>query len=587
MSHRGRVERVSARVFRNDWSALTPPAVGRWTPELSVSVIIPARGGQDGLDLALAALCAQTYPAHLFEVVVVDDHSAPPLTLPDLRPESCRVVAAPDGGWGAGYARAYGAHASTGDILMWMDADMVACPEFVEAQARWHHTHAECVTLGRVRFTDTEPRGPEGVLAAARAGELHRELDTGGRHDWIEHLLDQSDHLRDADHLGFHAYLGAAAAVRRSLYEAAGGVDPDLDLGQDTEFGYRLWQAGAVMVPERDATAWHVGPASTARTRLPSERFRTEVLAELMPHPHAYRERVPAQRRRTPLVHAVVDVAGAPYDLVRGCVDRLLNGTETDLVVTLVADWEGARAVPGGREGPHLDLRLVQANYLREPRISFASAAPRTGFPSPFLLQVPVAWGLGELALSRLLASAERARAGLTELFLAAAPTRDAGVRLWRTRALARAMRVCGEEEDLADVVAELHGRYRIHGGEGTLADLTLHRSVPPAPRSGGGARPVSGLPTADRAGTGGVNRAGNDRAVGGAGRAGKGGRGPRAGRGRVRGGARNEDSGQPRRRGLGAGLRSLWHRACRAAGREMPDEWDEETGPGGPTAAG
>ncbi|MGW5877997.1 glycosyltransferase [Nocardiopsis terrae] len=584
MSHRGRVERVSARVFRNDWSALTPPAVGRWTPELSVSVIIPARGGQGGLDLALAALCAQTYPAHLFEVVVVDDHSAPPLTLPDLRPESCRVVAAPDGGWGAGYARAYGAHASTGDILMWMDADMVACPEFVEAQARWHHTHAECVTLGRVRFTDTEPRGPEGVLAAARAGELHRELDTGGRHDWIEHLLDQSDHLRDADHLGFHAYLGAAAAVRRSLYEAAGGVDPDLDLGQDTEFGYRLWQAGAVMVPERDATAWHVGPASTARTRLPSERFRTEVLAELMPHPHAYRERVPAQRRRTPLVHAVVDVAGAPYDLVRGCVDRLLNGTETDLVVTLVADWEGARAAPGGREGPHLDLRLVQANYLREPRISFASAAPRTGFPSPFLLQVPVAWGLGELALSRLLASAERARAGLTELFLAAAPTRDAGVRLWRTRALARAMRVCGEEEDLADVVAELHGRYRIHGGEGTLADLTLHRSVPPAPRSGG-AWPVSGLPAADR--TDGVNRAGDDRAVDGADRAGKGGRGPRAGRRRARDGTRNEDSDRPRRRGLGAGLRSLWHRACRAAGREMPDEWDEETGPGGPTAAG
>ncbi|MFD3683630.1 glycosyltransferase [Nocardiopsis sp. NPDC058631] len=484
MSHRGRVERVLTRVFRNDWSALTPPEIGRWAPDLSVSVVIPARGGQRRLDLALASLAAQTYPEDLMEVVVVDDHSSPGLRLPPLRPVHCRVLNAPDGGWGAGYSRAYGAHASTGDILLWMDADMVVGPEFVEAQARWHHVHAEAVTLGRVRFTDTGPQSPQEVLARVRSGTLRQTLDTGRRHEWVERLLTQSDSLRDADHLGFHAYVGAAAGVRRNLYEAAGGVDPDLDLGQDTEFGYRLWQAGAVLVPEHAATAWHVGRAGTARTRLPSERFRTEVLAEFMPHPHLYRERVPAHRRRIPLVHAVVDVAGAPYDLVRGCVDRLLDSAETDLAITLVADWEGAGDRSGAPGGPHLDLRLVQANYLREPRISFATAAPRTGFPSPYLLQVPVAWGLGQVALSRLLASAERARAGLTELFSATSPAREAGVRLWRTRALARAMRVRGEGEDLGDVVAELHGRYRIHAGEETLTDLSLYRSVPPPPRA-------------------------------------------------------------------------------------------------------
>ncbi|PDP89597.1 glycosyl transferase family 2 [Glycomyces fuscus] len=496
------MERVLTRVFRNDWSALTPPDIGRWTPDLRVSVVIPARGGQRRLDLALASLAAQTYPEDLLEVVVVDDHSSPPLRLPDLRPAHCRVLPVPEGGWGAGYARAYGAHSSTGDVLLWMDADMVVCPEFVEAQARWHHVHAEAVTLGRVRFADTGPQSPTDVLALARTDALHRTLDTGRHHAWVERVLTESNGLRDADHLGFHAYVGAAAAVRRSLYEAAGGVDPDLDLGQDTEFGYRLWQAGAVLLPEPAATGWHVGRAGTARTRLPSERFRTEVLAEFMPHPHVYRERVPAHRRRIPLVHAVVEVSGAPYDLVRGCVDRLLDSAETDLALTLVADWEGAeeggaargtrrlRAMDGrtgqrrDRGGPHLDLRLIQANYLREPRISFATSAPRTGFPSPFLLQVPVSWGLGQVALSRLLASAERARAGLTELFPAASPTRDAGVRLWRTRALARAMRVCEEGEDLGDVVAALHGRYRIHAGEETLTDLSLYRSVPPPPRT-------------------------------------------------------------------------------------------------------
>ncbi|MET9709250.1 glycosyltransferase [Nocardiopsis alba] len=557
MSHRGRVERVEARVFRNDWSALTPPVTGHWTPELGVSVVIPARGGQEGLDLALASLSVQTYPDHLLEVVVVDDHSSPPLRLPEHRPRRCRIVSPPDGGWGAGYARAYGAHASTGDILLWMDADMIACPEFVEAQARWHHAHAECVTLGRIRFSDTEPRSPEDLLDAIRSDDLTRVLTGDRRHEWVEHLIESSDLLRDADHLGFHAHVGAASAVRRSLYEAAGGVDPDLDLGQDTEFGYRLWQAGAVMVPERSATAWHVGTASTARTRLPSERFRTEVLAELMPHPHAYRERVPDPRRRIPLVHAVVDVTGASYDLVRGCVDRLLRGTETDLAITLVADWEGVRTQP-----IDLDLRLIQANYLREPRISFASTAPRTGFPSPFLLQVPVAWGLGELALSRLLAGAERSRSGLTELLPAAPPSReDTGVRLWRTRALARAMRVHGPGEELSEVVDELHGRYRIHGGQGTLTDLTLHRSVPPIPRP---------VPEAERVPE------------------------PVEPREAVEAPAEpapaEEEPVEERRprRTLRARLRSLWYRACRASGREMPeDDEDLGAGAGGPTSAG
>lgn len=480
VSRRGRVERVLTRVFCNDWSVLTPPDIGRWTPDLSVSIVIPARGGQRRLDLALASLAAQTYPEDLMEVVVVDDHSSPPLRLPALRPARCRVLAAPEGGRGAGYARAYGAHSSAGDILLWMDADMIVCPEFVEAQARWHHVHAETVTLGRVRFADTGPGSPAEVLALARAGTLGQTLETGRHHEWIEHLLAGSDGLCNADHLGFHAYVGAAAGVRRSLYEATGGVDPDLDLGQDTEFGYRLWQAGAVMLPEQAALGWHVGRAGTARTRLPSERFRTEVLAEYMPHPHAYRERVPAHRRRTPLVHAVVDVSGAPYGLVRSCVDRLLVSAEDDMVLTLVADWEGARQGSPGLGGSPMDLRLIQANYLREPRISFATSVPRTGFPSPFMLQVPVVWGLGQLALSRLLASAERAHAGLTELFPAASPTRDTGVRLWRTRALARAIRVCDEGEDLGDVVAALHGRYRIHAGEETLVDLSLYRSAPP-----------------------------------------------------------------------------------------------------------
>ena len=56
--------------------------LGRWRPELTVSVVIPAYQCQASLDLTLAALAGQTYPAELLEVVVVDDDSDPTLELP-------------------------------------------------------------------------------------------------------------------------------------------------------------------------------------------------------------------------------------------------------------------------------------------------------------------------------------------------------------------------------------------------------------------------------------------------------------------------------------------------------------------------
>nr|WP_067972278.1 glycosyltransferase family A protein [Nocardiopsis trehalosi] len=435
---------------------LTPPTIGRWTPTRTISVVIPARGHPEGVAATLAALAAQTYPAHLVEVVVVDDHSRPPLAPPPLRPERCRVETAPAGGWGAGHARAYGAHVTSGDILCWLDAGLTVGPAHLEAHARWQHAHAECVTVGRVR-----PALPPQAAAAPGAPGVPQ----GG-----------PGHF---DHLGFTAYTGASAALRRSLYEAAGGVDPALDLGQDTEFGYRLWQAGALLVPEPAADAHRCAANPATRTRVPSPRYHREVLAELMPHPRTHRAPLPAHRRRVPLVRAVVDAAGGRYETVRGCVDRLLEGGEDDLAVTLVADWD---AGVGAADAPALDLRLLQAAYLGDPRVRFAAIAPRTGFPSPYLLEVPAGWGLGPTALAGLLARAERSRAGLTELVPDPPAAARAPVRLWTTRALTRALRVRTLGEDPADVVAELHGRYRVRAGGGALVDL----DGPPPPRTPG-----------------------------------------------------------------------------------------------------
>ena len=61
------------RIWRNDYSLLEPAVLGEWVPELSVSVVVPAHGHAEKLALVLASLAAQSYPAHLMEVVVVDE----------------------------------------------------------------------------------------------------------------------------------------------------------------------------------------------------------------------------------------------------------------------------------------------------------------------------------------------------------------------------------------------------------------------------------------------------------------------------------------------------------------------------------
>ena len=126
------------RVVRNDWGTVAVPKIGSWTPTMTVSVIIPAFGNQDLLDLTLAGLAGQTYPSELIEVLVVDDGSEPALRLPERRPANCRLLRIPadHAGWGSHNARQYGVQRSTGEIVMWLDSDIVTFPDHIEEIGR-------------------------------------------------------------------------------------------------------------------------------------------------------------------------------------------------------------------------------------------------------------------------------------------------------------------------------------------------------------------------------------------------------------------------------------------------------------------
>ncbi|MFI7464237.1 glycosyltransferase [Nonomuraea sp. NPDC049646] len=442
----------------NDYRVLRPGE--DLTPSLTVSVIIPAFGGQDKLDLVLAALARQTYPAALTEVIVVDNGSVPPLRLPDVRPEGARLIVCDRPG--RANARNAGLAEATGDVIHWLDSDVVLTPGAIEAHMRWHHTAPYLVVTGYIRFTGAE-------LPAELPADLEEHFEPAEPHAWIVDLVERTDGLTANPQRPFSLHVGGATSVGARLIEAAGPMDDELILGQDTEMGYRLGQAGAVFVPEPRARAYHLGPTMRMRDKEAIDRVSHAFVADRIP---AYRwlRSHPSRQWKVPYVTAVVD-GTAGYDSVRATVDALLAGTVPDLSVLLLGPWdEVGRERRSPLKDPGLDLALVHGHYLHEGRVRLA-AAEELDPATPFVLRLPPGWIPGEDTLARLLDLARDEGLGLVAVLLRESSQGVVAARLERCSAFARARMVAadgpderGEPGDLDDVVDAVSGVSWVEG---------------------------------------------------------------------------------------------------------------------------
>lgn len=86
-----------------------------------VSVIIPVYNDQNGLVQSLEALSRQTYPRRSLEVIVVDNNSSPPITIPSEFSDFARLHSCSKPG--AYTSRNVGIRAARGEILAFTDAD--------------------------------------------------------------------------------------------------------------------------------------------------------------------------------------------------------------------------------------------------------------------------------------------------------------------------------------------------------------------------------------------------------------------------------------------------------------------------------
>ena len=389
---------------------LLPPG-----PPARVTVVVPYFQQQAQLDRTLAAVLA----LRPHEVVVADDGSA----VAPVVPRGVRLERQPDLGFRAAAARNLGAAGATGDVLVLLDADTVPGPRFLDALVRRAAACPDVLAVGRRRHADLSGDG--------------RELPEP---DWLTRAYVDSRDLLDADGRSFRYVISAVLAVRRELFDDLGGFDERYVGygGEDWDLAYRAWNAGAVLVHERDAVAVHDGPDWALREgdagalQRQGKDQETARLAALVPEPLTRGAPLPAL-----LPDVLVDVA--TYD--PRCVQALLRSDHRDLQVRVTGAGElHAGAV---RELPWTADQQARARV----RLTLDVPVPLAPAVVGDLVRELTDDGLGELVLH-----VDGRRVGVAQ----------------SSRALGRARRWAGREPD---VVGRCFGRETVEIAVGAPRD--------------------------------------------------------------------------------------------------------------------
>jgi peptidoglycan/xylan/chitin deacetylase (PgdA/CDA1 family)/GT2 family glycosyltransferase len=201
------------------------------SPKPRVSVVIPSFNRRDSLAGVIAALKRQTYPADHFEIVVVldgsDDGSRELLESEELRGSpGLRVLWQPN--QGAGRARNKGARAANGELLIFLDDDVVARPDLIEKHVEAHQVRPGDVVLGRLDFRSL---GPASVVTNWEAEWYERHFAEMAQPNYAFACWD---------------FFAGNISIARSDFLEAGGFDEVFtNYGcEDWELGLRLLKAG-------------------------------------------------------------------------------------------------------------------------------------------------------------------------------------------------------------------------------------------------------------------------------------------------------------------------------------------------------
>lgn len=234
-----------------------------------LSVIVPAYNKRDVLAETLAALEGQDVPGG-YEVIVVDDGSTDG-TLEWLHeqvgsvragaPSPYRSTFLSQANLGAGAARNAGAEQASGQVLLFLDADIVATPGLIEAHWMAHQRHPRAIVVGRIQPWPEAGGGPAYQVFAASS-------DLGPTERLLTYGFGVTQNL----------------SISMGEFRALGGFQGDFPW-EDVEFAYRAHCSGLPLIYQPDALGYHNHPLSLDQLCQKTWYYHKQMVKMFRQHP--------------------------------------------------------------------------------------------------------------------------------------------------------------------------------------------------------------------------------------------------------------------------------------------------------------
>lgn len=234
-----------------------------------VSVIVPYYNNPTDLERLVRALDQQDYPGDI-ECIVADDGSDTPPPIPRDLGFPVRVVRQEDRGFRAAAARNLGAQHARGSVLAFLDGDTIPRSSYLTHAVAGPTADPRVVTIGtRLHGDGTEPT-------------------------WLADAWKSTDDLHATDDSLWRFVISAVLTCSAELFDRVGGFDGSIVGygGEDWDFGWRCWNAGALFHHEAKAIADHdahdwAGRTSSAEAACEEKNRETVALAPRISHPLA------------------------------------------------------------------------------------------------------------------------------------------------------------------------------------------------------------------------------------------------------------------------------------------------------------